>query len=786
MPPLHPARAFHVGRAGGRANAVVLLILSIVCLCVAYATPAQAQAKGVKRVFLALFVNEVDKGHILAVLENQDVWVSVDGLHQAGVQKFAGKQRPVKGENFVLLSSLAPDVTYTFDTQSGTLRLKVAPSLLPATTIEMRSIRPAGLTYESSPSAFLNYSLNLQNGGGLSSFITPSLFTESGVSIEGILFYNSAYTTPQETPVRLMSSLIVDDTERLARLTVGDAIANAGLIGGQAYMGGITYATNFALDPYFIYFPSPTMTGALTMPSTAYVYINGVLTRTIELPPGQFTLQDLPLQAGAGNAQVVIRNPFGVQQTLMMPYYLSTSVLKTGLQQYSYSLGYVRENFGISNFDYTQPAFSMWHRYGLADWLTPGIYFQTQPGLFSGGPELTLRLPVGQLGLNAAFSRSSAGSGESGAVSYTWLSPSSFSFGGIVQYTSPHFATLGLLPQYDRPLLEADLFAGIQLTERVSITPSLIYNDFRDAGRSWSASVLGMVQLWDGLNLQINVSRSYSVATRASTDIYVALNWALGSTIATAFHDTFMGEGVNVQRGLPLGPGYGYQVQAQTGPSPQGLAQFQYNGDYGYYELDESNVGGHNLASLTLAGGLVAIGGGVFATRPIQDSYALLRVPDVKGVTGYLSNQPMGKTDSNGDLLVPDLISYYGNDLAIKDTDIPVDYNVGATHLTVATPYRGGAVVNFPVSRRQAFLGRLKVSHAGKLEIPSFGEIDLTAPGKPSSPIGRRGEFYLENIPPGSYPAVVHYSGGECEMTLRIPKSSAKVVKLGELTCVQH
>src|SRR5579875_902106 len=513
MPPLHPARAFHVGRAGGRANAVVLLILSIVCLCVAYATPAQAQAKGVKRVFLALFVNEVDKGHILAVLENQDVWVSVDGLHQAGVQKFAGKQRPVKGENFVLLSSLAPDVTYTFDTQSGTLRLKVAPSLLPATTIEMRSIRPAGLTYESSPSAFLNYSLNLQNGGGLSSFITPSLFTESGVSIEGILFYNSAYTTPQETPVRLMSSLIVDDTERLARLTVGDAIANAGLIGGQAYMGGITYATNFALDPYFIYFPSPTMTGALTMPSTAYVYINGVLTRTIELPPGQFTLQDLPLQAGAGNAQVVIRNPFGAQQALAMPYYLSTSVLKEGLQQYSYSLGFVRENFGISDFGYTQPALSGWHRYGLTDSITPGIFFQGEPHLASGGPEATLRLPVGQLGFNGALSESVAGPGGSVLASYTWLSPWSFSLSTLVQYTSTHYATLGLLPQYDRPLLQANVFAGLQLTERLSLTPSIVYYDFRDAGRSWEASLVGMLQLWDGLNLQVSASRSYFVRT---------------------------------------------------------------------------------------------------------------------------------------------------------------------------------------------------------------------------------------------------------------------------------
>lgn len=772
------------GRA--RASAILALILSVSGFCLVGAAPARAEAKREQRVFLALRVDKVDKGNVLALLENHEVWASVDGLHKAGLGKFAGRRRAVKGENYVLLSSLAPTVTYTFDPHSGTLSVTVAPSLLPATTIEMRSFRPPNLTYESSPSAFLNYSLSLQNGAGSSSFVTPSLFTESGISLDGKLLYNSFYLTPQGTPVRLLSSVIVDDTHRLARLTFGDSIANAGLLGGQAYIGGLTYATDFALDPYYIYFPSPTMNGALTMPSTAYVYINGALVRTIELPPGQFTLQDLPLQAGAGNAQVVIRNPFGVQQTLTMPYYLSTTVLKAGLQQYSYSLGFVRENFGMTNFGYTEPALSAWHRYGLTDWLTPGIFFQSEPGLATGGPEATLRLPVGQLGLNGALSQSRAGPGESGAVSYTWLAPSSLSFGGLVQYTSPHYATLGLLSQYDRPLLQADLFAGLQLTERLSLTPSFTYNNFRDAGRSWEASLVGMLQLWDGLNLQVSASRSYFAATGATTDVYVALNWAIGSTIATAFSDSQMGEGVRLQKGLPLGPGYGYQVQAQTGPSPQGLGQFQYNGDYGYYEFDESNVGGSNLANLTLAGGLAAIGGDVFATRPIEDSYALLRVPDVKDVTGYVSNQPMGKTDSNGDLLVPDLLSYFGNDLAINDRDIPVNYNVGATHLTVATPYRGGAVVNFPVSRRQAFLGRLKVSRAGKLEIPSFGELDVTAPGKPSSPIGRRGEFYLENIPPGSYQAAVHYSAGECRMTLQIPKSAANLVKLGDLTCVQR
>ena len=36
--------------------------------------------------------------------------------------------------------------------------------------------------------------------------------------------------------------------------------------------------------------------------------------------------------------------------------------------------------------------------------------------------------------------------------------------------------------------------------------------------------------------------------------------------------------------------------------------------------------------------------GSLYATRPIQDGYALVRVPDVGGVRTYVSNQEVGRT----------------------------------------------------------------------------------------------------------------------------------------------
>jgi len=244
---------------------------------------------------------------------------------------------------------------------------------------------------------------------------------------------------------------------------------------------------------------------------------------------------------------------------------------------------------------------------------------------------------------------------------------------------------------------------------------------------------------------------------------------------------------VQLQKSLPLGVGYGYLLQGQAGPQNRQIADFQYQGPYGEYELDYSRLLGRNSTHLNLSGGLAGIGGHLYATRPVEDSYALIRVPGVKGVTGYDSNQSMGRTNSHGDLFMPNLLSNYGNDLSINTQNIPMDYAVEATRRIVATPYRGGAVVTFPVHRLQAFIGRLEVRSAGKTVIPAYGELTVRIQSKKfSSPLGRHGEFYFESLPVGGWPAVVDYQGGECKFNFTVPSSKERFVRMGIVPCVMR
>ena len=76
------------------------------------------------------------------------------------------------------------------------------------------------------------------------------------------------------------------------------------------------------------------LSGSLTAPATLDIYVNDRLIKSQQLPPGTFTLNDLPIPAGAGAARVVVRDAFGRQQEIGGSYYVTTSLLQQGLQQY--------------------------------------------------------------------------------------------------------------------------------------------------------------------------------------------------------------------------------------------------------------------------------------------------------------------------------------------------------------------------------------------------------------------------------------------------------------------
>jgi len=52
-----------------------------------------------------------------------------------------------------------------------------------------------------------------------------------------------------------------------------------------------------------------------------------------------------------------------------------------------------------------------------------------------------------------------------------------------------------------------------------------------------------------------------------------------------------------------------------------------------------------------------------------------------------------------------------------------------------------------------------------------------------TSPVGRGGSFYFENLAPGPHAATVRYQGRTCSLVLEVPQDDAPVANLGVLRC---
>ena len=282
--------------------------------------------------------------------------------------------------------------------------------------------------------------------------------------------------------------------------------------------------------------------------------------------------------------------------------------------------------------------------------------------------------------------------------------------------------------------------------------------------------------------------------TRPLYEVFATLSMALPDR---ATGSAFYGQsgsnaqgGAEASRSMSLGPDYGYRVRTSLGQTNDLLALGQAQSAYGRYEASVERIGTHDTSVLTASGALVTVGGRVFATRPVQQGFGLIEVPGVAGVRGRLNNQDVGRTDANGDLLVPEMIPYYANRVSIADEDLPMDYKIDHSERLLAPPLQGGAVARFNVERLRAITGSVVMSVSGTDVDPSYGQlvvhIDMAhaGPAPVKTPLGKHGEFYLENVQPGRYPAELDSATGACRFDLVVPASDAAFIDAGRTRCI--
>ncbi len=738
-----------------------------------------------QKIILDWTLNGVSQGEAVALYRDQrEILILDSDIEKAGVHLPEGRHEEIGGKSYFILSSVKEGLTYRADVDNFKLEVTVKPEWFASNSLNYAlNERPTGIQYRRDSSAWTNYALRLTTKEDLDGAF------ETGISLGGTLLFNQLQVTPEREVIRGLTNFTVDQREAMRRWILGDQLAFSGQLGSSVVLGGAGFSREFSLDPYFVRFPGTGISGVFLNPTTIDIYVNNSLLAQEKLPPGPFEIKNLPVPVGAGGTRIVARDIFGRQYEITSAYYISSGLLSKGVTEYTYEVGKRRDNLGIQNWEYGPLGFLGLHRIGLNDWITGGLRLEGTSDVLSGGPILTTRLgKFGEFETSVGVSHDIDHGGLAGLAGYNYISQK-FGGGFSFRVMSDHYATLGIRAVDDRAILDSSAGFGFPVGGRTSL--SLLYSvtNQRDRGGTQRAGATTNIILADHWNLFVTSSHTWQTMMDNYTDAFVGLNYSFGenTNISSTYnlHDSQSTGGLEINKPLPLGEGYGYRVVGNVGATDLAEANLQYQGPYGLYEGDYQYTAGNGLGTVQASGGLVLMGEGkIFPTRPVQDAFALIRVPGVEGVKGYVNNQVVGHTDAEGDLLIPSMLSYYANRLGIADEDIPIGYRIDETELKIAPPYRGGALVNFPVMKVKNVTGKLRVIEHGRSVNPAYGEIRVLVKKETlSSPIGNDGIFYFENLQAGEYNAEIEYEGGICKFILTIAENDESILNLGTLTC---
>ena len=752
-------------------------------------------AEGGQMAILKIFLNQEEKGEFFVdVTEDGDFLVRMEDLKKMGFSEIPGKVLALEGEEFASLQSME-GVKTLFDEKKLALELTADPQILEKRVFMLRYPRQAKVYYPKNMGGFLNYNLTTFARDSFT-YDRTVLTDQLGFRAGDFLFLSdSSYAQRRGEGgqfVRLMSNVTYDRREDLKRIVFGDFFASSGELGSTLNMGGISFSKNYNIDPYFIKYPEIGFSGLASLPSELEVYRDGVLIRKERVAPGGFDLRDIPTYVGAGLAEVVLKDPFGREQRIPLPYYFTDTLLKKGLHEYSYNIGFLREDFGVVSNRYNDFAFLGFHRYGMSDSLTAGIGAEATRRVFNLGLSSILSVPrqLGVINASVAWSDSKGGrDGIGGSVSYLYQGQN-LSFNLLVRSFTRDYSNISTETAQDRTKYEASVGAGYFSSTLGSL--SLGFDATRKYSGLETKSLLVSYsrKITDRSNVIANFKRD--IENRIN-EFNISINYYFnyGITASSGYQrtDGNSSERIQVTKNLPLGEGVGGRAsfeanQAESRNFNNYNLQLLYNAKYGQYGAEFISTDRAETYSFSAAGGLTFVKDSLNFSRPIQDSFALVKVGDLKEVRVYLNNQEIGRTGNSGKILIPNLGSYYENQISINDKDIPMEYALSEVMKYVSPLLRSGSYIEFGTMKIQGFTGTLKVKVGQEIKPLEYIEFKLMVEGKELlSPTGKGGEFYLENIKSGKYRGELRYLDKDYSFDIIIPKSDEIIVDLGEIIC---
>jgi outer membrane usher protein len=570
-----------------------------------------------------------------------------------------------------------------------------------------------------------------------------------------------------------------DDPANLRSLRVGDVVSGVSTLGRSLRLGGVQFATNFATRPTLVTYPLPSFYGQASVPTALDVYVNGQLFRREEVAPGNYILEDIPVVNGAGQMQIVTEDALGRQQTFVQDFYLSTELLREGLNDYSFSLGALREGYGYENFAYGDIAGAATWRHGLRDFLTVEGHLEFTDGLgVLAGAAQYQPTAGGILSGGLGISTGRSGSGAEWLLGYQ-QADSFFSYNLRLSGTTSDFTLVGI--EEPLPSLQVIASGGFNAPIRGSIGAAITHQEYRDRADRSIVSVNYSTSFTN--RLSISAIASYVSAEDDDFTVGVRFSMPFGREHFTSgglsLRDDYTQAQVELRRNLPAGPGYGYHLAVNHSGETSVDAGAALQNDYGTYSAYVRSSSQGSEWNMGSSGSVATLGGMTQASRQIRDAFAVVDVGDYAGVRVYSENRVVGRTNAEGKVFVPGLRPYQRNQISIEVDDLPMSTRIGGSKTDTSPYLKSGVVVAFDVVEARDAIIRVVLPDGTPVR---QGAVARLFGQEAWSPIGTDGRLYLHGLERPSQ-VTVRWNGSVCDFIVPRPEGSEMIPNLGEFTC---
>ncbi len=731
---------------------------------------------------LELVINGASTGHVVPVVASNGYFlVEARDLREVHLSIDPGALGAVN-------VSLLPGIDVAYDAGGQRLLLTVASDTLPRQTLGSTGTQRR-IEAQSSFGALVNYDLYVARSSGGSSHASlwseARLFGNFGVLRTTISYAGQRARGGKSRFTRYETSLIHIDEERVLTYEAGDLVTRTLPWAGAARVGGIQISRDFAVRPDIVTYPLPSFSGTAAVPTAVDLFINGHRTSSGTLQPGPFTISDVPYVTGAGEAIIATRDAQGRQVSTSIPFYVSSSLLRPGLADFALSAGFARRNYGIENFAYGAFEASGSARYGLTDYFTVEAQGQAASSLALVGLGGVLRIGrVGVVDASVAVSRHLGRTTTQTRLGYQY-NDRRFNLAVSHVRRDRGFVDLGgyKLSQFRLPRAET------QATASVALGP-----DLGTVGLSWIDS-----RRDDERFRLLNLSYARPVARNASLLLTASREMHTGRTAIMAQLLLSLGRKGSVMRGTEKMPGGGVRERlgySRSVPTDGGIgwradiADSRLNGTQ--YQADITwrtsalqiqagafGARGHDTQWGDVSGSVVLMDGGAFAANRISDSFVLVSTDGMEDIEIRQENQPVGRTNRNGHLLLPWVNAYYGTKFEIDPLDLPANVATPVVEQRAAARLGSGRIVRFPVRRLRA---ATVVLHGGDGKPLPPGTM-VTLNGEASTRTGWDGVAYFDDMAQTNELSALLEDGSRCSVTFPFDGAQSAMPRIGPLSC---